>query len=152
MEQNLSSISGTTNLIPSKLGDTVLKFHYDAKTGLVSSATFERPVLAFNEEIRLHRNPTGQVDKIEIGNMAKVDNTISIEYKDGRPYSMQQTKYGVFDDKTFFSYDEQGVLNAIIYAPAISVRQFKSPGKAETIKAVAKEVGHIALEALKRLK
>jgi hypothetical protein len=121
-ETHLSSISGTTNYTPSTWGDTALKFHYNKQTGLIESATFERPVLALNEEIKIHRNSDGLVDKIDVGNMAKVDNTITIEYKDGHPFSMQQTKYGAFDDKTLFTYDEQGSLNAIIYAPAISVK------------------------------
>lgn len=68
---------------------------------------FERPSLAFNENIKIHRNIAGLVDKIEVGNMAKVDNTITIEYEDGRPFSMKQTKYGALDDTTFFSYDDQ---------------------------------------------
>lgn len=55
-EQFLSSIKGTTNLVPSALGDTNLRFKYDPKTGLVESAMFERPVLAFNENIRIKRN------------------------------------------------------------------------------------------------
>ena len=148
----LGSISGTTNFSPAVLGDTTLRFYYDKNTGRIESAIFERGALEFNEKIRIHRNPDGLVDKIDIGNMVKIDNTITIEYKDGRPFSMQQTKYGAFDDKTFFSHDEQGNLDAIVYAPAISVKQLKKPGKANTVKALAKEARYIALEELKRSK
>ncbi|MFB0964389.1 MAG: hypothetical protein QMC36_01595 [Patescibacteria group bacterium] len=132
----LSSIKGTTNLVPSALGDTKLTFHYDKKTGMVQSATFERPTFTFDEKIQIHRNAEGLADRIEIGNAGKVDNVISIEYEDGKPSSLKQTKYGAFDDVTFFSYDDGGNLDAILYVPAISVKGMKGAGKGGSLKAM----------------
>ncbi len=109
-------------MTPFSWGDTSLKLHYNKQTGVIESATFERPILANNEEIKIHRNALGLVDVISIGNKTKVDNTIAIEYKDGLPFSMKQTKYGITEDVTLFSHDERRELSAIIYAPAISAK------------------------------
>ncbi len=118
----------------------------------MESATFQHPTFTFDEKIAIHRNAERLVDRIEIGNIAKVDNTVTIEYEDGRPFSLRQTKYGAFDDVTYFSYDKNGDIDGIVYSPTLSVRNTKTLSKSNTLGKAVEATGIVTLGAIKRSK
>jgi len=123
----LNEITGTEHLVPHWLWDTSLKFNYNS-TWVIESVDFQRPNIHIDETIHIQRNEWGLVSKLDIGNALKIDNSITIEYHEwsSLPYSLHQTKYWAFDDKTFFAYDVDDNISKIIYAPAISAKAVKN--------------------------